>query len=190
VRGTTAEGFDDYIRVKWELNTDCGIDQYLVYRSLCDRGKWYPCPPKNAKGATAGEVSAASNGKRGDCGGALSWWEYSRVASPETRGNPTYFDDHFRSARFSALLCVCRQGPGPLAEHQRLVPGPNVPPEIIICQRLRDRTPPEPAIVAGLFARDDSIQVDLHRAAGADIAAYHVYRSDSGQFASYHWWGG
>ena len=190
VRGTTAEGFDDYIRVKWELNTDCGIDQYLVYRSLCDRGKWYPCPPKNAKGTAAGEVSAASNGKRGDCGGAFVLVGVLPASLARTRGNPTYFDDH--SVPPGSPLCYAYVVKA--QDHSQNISGsfpvPNVPPEIIICQRLRDRTPPEPAIVAGLFARDDSIQVDYIGPPVQDIAAYHVYRSDSGQFASYHWVGG
>ena len=59
------------------------------------------------------------------------------------------------------------------------LPIPTEPPEIIVCQRLRDKSPPEPAIIAGLFARDSAIRVDIIGPPVQDIAAYHIYRADT-----------
>ena len=193
VRGTTAEGYDDYIRVKWSLNTDCGVDAYLVYRSLCDRGKWFPCLPTVGKGSLANEPSTAaySDRKRGDCGGpfVLVGVVPSSVAKT-LGGGSAYFDDH--SVPAGSPLCYAYLVKA--QDHSQNISGtlpiPTVPPEIIVCQRLRDRTPPEPAIIAGLFARDSAIQVDYIGPPVQDIAAYHIYRSDSAQFGTYAWVGG
>ena len=190
VKGTAAEGFDDYIRVKWELNTDCGVDQYLIYRSLCDHGKWYPCPPpKSVKGA-APAPPASSNGKGRDCGGPFVLVGVVPASIAKSLGNPAHFDDH--TVPPGSPLCYAYIVKA--QDHSQNISGrfpvPLTPPDTIVCQRLRDRTPPEPAIVAGLFARDDSIQVDYIGPPVQDIAAYHVYRSDSGQFGKYLWVGG
>jgi hypothetical protein len=108
----------------------------------------------------------------------------------KAHGNPTFFDDH--SVPPGSPLCYAYIVKA--QDHSQNISGrfpvPLSPPEIIVCQRLRDRTPPEPAIVSGLFARDDSIQVDYIGPPVQDIAAYHVYRSDSSQFSGYHWVGG
>jgi hypothetical protein len=190
VKRTTAEGFDDYIRVQWELNTDCGVDQYLIYRSLCDRGKWYPCPPTKSVTGAAPAPPQSSTGKGRDCGGPFVLVGTIPASVAKSRGNPTFFDDH--SVPSGSPLCYAYIVKA--QDHSQNISGwfpvPLSPPEIIVCQRLRDRTPPEPAIVAGLFARDDSIQVDYIGPPVQDIAAYHVYRSDSGQFGTYHWVGG
>jgi hypothetical protein len=188
VKGTRAEGFDDYIRVTWDLNTDCGVDQYLIYRALCDRGKWYPCPPKRP--VTGADPAPSSAGKGRDCGGPFVLVGTIPASIAKSRGNPTFFEDH--TVPQGSPLCYAYIVKA--QDHSQNISGwfpiPLSPPEIIVCQRLRDRTPPEPAIVAGLFARDDSIQVDYIGPPVQDIAAYHVYRSDSGQFGNYHWVGG
>jgi hypothetical protein len=192
VRGTKAEGYDDYIRVKWDLNTDCGVDAYLIYRSLCDRGKWYPCPPTFTKGRLMDQPPAASNDKRkGDCGGPFVLVGVVPQSLAKTLGGGTgYFDDH--SVPAGSPLCYAYLVKA--QDHSQNISGafpvPQVPPEIIVCQRLRDRTPPEPAIIAGLFARDSAIQVDYIGPPVQDIAAYHIYRSDSSQFGTYRWVGG
>jgi hypothetical protein len=192
VKGTAAEGYDDYIRVKWTLNTDCGVDAYLIYRSLCDRGKWYPCLPAVGKGRLMDQPAAASNDKkRGDCGGSFALVGVVPQSLAKALGGGTaYFDDH--SVPAGSPLCYAYLVKA--QDHSQNISGtlpiPAVPPEIIVCQRLRDRTPPEPAIIAGLFARDSAIQVDYIGPPVQDIAAYHIYRSDSSQFGTYAWVGG
>lgn len=192
VRGTVAEGYDDYIRVKWTLNTDCGIDAYLIYRSLCDRGKWYPCLRAAGAAGRLMEQPPSSNIKgKGDCGGPFVLVGVVPQSLAKTLGGGSaYFDD--RSVPAGSPLCYAYLVKA--QDHSQNISGslpvPAVPPEIIVCQRLRDRTPPEPAIIAGLFARDSAIQVDYIGPPVQDIAAYHVYRSDSLQFGTYNWVGG
>ena len=66
-------------------------------------------------------------------------------------------------------------------------PDPDV--ETIVCQRLRDKTPPKPAIVSGLHARDAGVLVEWIGPPVQDLKAYHVYRSES-EDAGYAWIGG
>ena len=61
--------------------------------------------------------------------------------------------------------------------------------EEIPCQRLRDKTPPEGAIITGLFARDSAVEVQWIGAPIQDIGAWHVYRSES-EAGPYGWVGG
>jgi hypothetical protein len=190
VKGATAEGFDDYIRVKWGLNTDCGVDQYLIYRSLCDRGKWYPCPPSKSVTGASPVPPPSTNGRGRDCGGPFVLVGIVPASVAKTLGNPAYFDDHTVPPGSPLCYAYIVKAQDHSQNISGWLPVPLSPPEIIVCERLRDRTPPEPAIVAGLFARDDSIRVDYIGPPVQDIAAYHVYRSDSGQFGNYHWVGG
>ena len=191
VTGTAAEGFDDYIRVKWNLNTDCGVDAYLVYRALCDRGKWYPCLPRFSRGASNNAVGAVYDGKqKRDCGGTFALVGVVPQSLAKSMGAQAHFDDH--SIPAGSPLCYAYLVKA--QDHSQNISGsfpvPQVPPEIIICQRLRDRTPPPPAIVAGLFARDSAIQVDYIGPPVQDIAAYHIYRSDTSRNSTYAWVGG
>jgi hypothetical protein len=189
VTGTDAEGFDTFIRVKWDLSTDCGVDQYLIYRALCDRGKWYPCRTKAGIAVSAGGIDVSTNSKR-DCGGPFALVGVISQADAKSLGNPTHWDDH--SVPPGSPLCYAYVVKA--QDHSQNISGtmpiPTSPPEIIICQHLRDRTPPEPAIVAGLMARDSAIEVSYIGPPVQDIAAYHVFRSDSGQFGIYKWVGG
>jgi len=191
VRGTTAEGFDDFIRVKWQLNTDCGVDQYLIYRSLCDRGKWYPCPPRFSSSLGGQQQGSVWDDKqKRDCGGPFVLVGVVPQSVAKSLGNPTHFDDHSIPAGSPICYAYLVKAQDHSQNISGSLPVPQVPPEIIVCQHLRDRTPPGPAIIAGLFARDSAIQVDYIGPPVQDIAAYHVFRSDSGESAGYHWVGG
>ena len=191
VRGTTAEGFDEYIRVKWDLNTDCGVDQYLIYRSLCDRGKWYPCLAAVGNNTFAGPAPEPTGKRPGDCGGPFVLvGSVTQSLAKTYGGGKAYFDD--RSVPAGSPLCYAYIVKA--QDHSQNISGtlpiPHTPPEIIVCQRLRDKTPPGPAIIAGLFARDSAIQVDYIGPPVQDIAAYQIYRSDTSKFGTYAWVGG
>lgn len=190
VRGTRAEGYDDFIRVKWDLNSDCDIDGYLIYRSLCDYGTWWPCPDKSPAGRPLALPNDQTGKRRGDCGGPFVLVGVIPNSVAKSRGNPTYFDDH--SVPPGSPVCYAYLVKA--QDHAQNISGgfpiPMLPPEIVVCERLRDRTPPEPAVIAGLFARDSAVQVDYIGPPVQDIAAYHVFRSDSGQFGAYQWVGG
>ena len=67
---------------------------------------------------------------------------------------------------------------------------PDPATEKTVCQRLRDKTPPDPAIISGLFAgRDRAILVEWVGPPVQDVRAYHVYRSAS-TVGPYTWVGG
>ena len=66
----------------------------------------------------------------------------------------------------------------------------------IKCERLRDKTPPENAIISGLFAQAEQIKVEWIGPPTQDTRAYHVYRADGRDpskepdAADYKWVGG
>jgi hypothetical protein len=68
-------------------------------------------------------------------------------------------------------------------------PYPDPAREKTVCQRLRDKTPPDPAIISGLFARNDAIRIEWVGPPVQDIRAYHVYRSEK-ETGPYKWVGG
>lgn len=66
----------------------------------------------------------------------------------------------------------------------------------IKCERLRDRTPPENAIISGLYAQAEQIRVEWIGPPTQDTRAYHVYRAEGTNpstepnSAAYSWVGG
>ncbi len=68
-------------------------------------------------------------------------------------------------------------------------PFPDPATEKTVCQRLRDKTPPDPAIISGLFARDQAVRVEWIGPPVQDIRAYHVYRG-AAEAGPYKWVGG
>ena len=200
-KGTSAEGFETFIRVKWLIEEYCDTNVYLIYRALCDYGEWVPCPekdPSQERQTPPGQPGhdIPRNGGEGriprDCGGpfvligVLPHWDARERAYNDT----TYFDD--TTVPEGSPLCYAY-----LVKAQDLsqnisgkLPMPDLMQEIVICQRLRDRTPPEPGIISGLLARDDSIRVEYIGPPIQDIAAYHIFRSETGEFGAYSWVGG
>ncbi|MEP7235330.1 MAG: hypothetical protein ABI778_08550, partial [Ignavibacteriota bacterium] len=206
VKGTDAKGFGDYIKVLWKPNSDCNIDQYLIYRAMCDYGDWIPCDTTRKPNSpfssdvthNPNNVATGANDKKGgkspkDCGGpfvlvgTLTHAEARSRAS--SNGGLSFFDDHTvpdGSPICYAYLVKAQDLAGNISG---TVPVPTRPPEIVICERLRDKTPPPPGIIAGLFSRDSAVRIDFIGQPIQDIAAYHIYRSDSAH-GSYHWVGG
>ncbi len=216
-KGTSADGFDDFIRVKWLVSEYCDTNTYLIYRALCDYGEWVPCPtarisigekekrrPPDGSAYQPDTLQAqihevkrdtifqAQFHKRRDCGGpfvligVLPHWEARKRASNDT----TYFDD--MTVPEGSPLCYAY-----LVKAQDLsqnisgeLPLPDLNKEIVVCQRLRDKTPPQPGIISGLLARDDSIVVEYIGPPVQDIAAYHIFRSENDEFGTYNWVGG
>jgi len=201
-KGTSAEGFDNFIRVKWLVENYCDTNVYLIYRALCDYGEWIPCRDEREKekrtppGQTGRDTLKGEHGtgkpKAKDCGGpfvligVLPHWEARQRASNDT----TYFDD--MTVPEGSPLCYAY-----LVKAQDLsqnisgrMPIPDLTKETVVCQRLRDKTPPEPGIISGLLARDSTIIVEYIGPPVQDIAAYHVFRSETGEFGAYKWVGG
>ncbi|MDP4231388.1 MAG: hypothetical protein Q8916_13395 [Bacteroidota bacterium] len=199
VKGTDAKGFDDYIKVLWKPNGDCNIDEYLIYRAMCDYGDWLPCDTtkRNPTGAAFSNNSVNTD-KRGpkspkDCGGPFVL--VGTLTHPEAKsrassnGGLAYFDDHTVPSGSPICYAYLVKAQDLSGNISGTFPVPTRPPEIVVCERLRDRTPPPPGIIAGLFSRDSAIRIDFIGQPIQDIAAYHIYRSDSAR-GTYHWVGG
>lgn len=164
--GTRADGFEDSIVVWWNIATnDCDTGMYLIYRSLCDFGR----PDTNTTFSLVGQLS------------------YTEAKS-RAIGNNTYFGDHTIPAGSPICYAYVVKAQDLAQNISGSFPRPDNT-EVVVCQRLRDRTPPEPAIISGLFALDSAIQVDFIGAPIQDIAAYHIYRSDN-ETGPYVWQGG
>jgi hypothetical protein len=194
-KGISAEGFDDYIRVKWKLNFDCDTNIYLIYRAKCDWGAWVPCVEKRFGNVNWWDTLGQSNPpnkKPKDCGGPFTLVGTMTQSDAEARasGGETYFDDHTVPAGDPTCWAYLVKAQDLAQNLSGEFPIPDVTVETVVCQRLRDRTPPPPGIISGLFALDSAIRVDFIGQPIQDIAAYHVYRSDNGEHGTYNWVGG
>ena len=213
-KNLAAEGFDDLIRLRWTANTEPDLDAYQIYRSLCHNGVCNPCEPgprgvvvlakqPESRGpdskdgleaeAQATEDAAAKQDEQQEkqevCGGPYALIGTVSRAEAAAMGAIVTFDD--RTIPAGSPLCYSywikaldlsqnRSGAWP-------VPDPAT--EKTVCQRLRDKTPPDPAIISGLFARDRAILVEWVGPPVQDVRAYHVYRSAS-TAGPYTWVGG
>jgi hypothetical protein len=218
VKNVTAVGFEDSILVKWQLNTEPDIANYEIYRSLCHLGDWVECSEKidsacrawitydpdikdkQGKPGTDGQTGGPRNPTLPcPCSGPfifLGTITHDSASRAQARGN-FFFED--RTIPDGSPLCYAywikakdssdnRSGTWPL---------PNAAERAqIVCQRLRDRTPPEAALISGLYAQADKIRVEWMGPPTQDTRAFHVYRatgtnpSVEPNAASYVWVGG
>jgi hypothetical protein len=176
---------------------DCDTNIYLIYRAMCDWGSWIPCLRSDLGNQIPHPWDTLGRGnppgkKPKDCGGPFVLVGTITQAEAEARssGGITYFDDH--SVPTGSPICYAY-----LVKAQDLAqnlsgtfPIPDITVETVVCQRLRDRTPPPPGIITSLFALDSAITVDFIGQPVQDIAAYHIYRSDDGEKGTYNWVGG
>jgi hypothetical protein len=199
----SAEGFDDFIRLKWAANSEPDLDGYQVYRSLCHNGVANPCDDDRrnfALAAAGGKEERPNEGRREEepnkqaskelpCTGAYVLIGTVSRAKAESVGTTVSFED--RTVPKGSPLCYSYwiKAIDKAQNRSGNWPEPDPATEKTVCQRLRDKTPPDPAIISGLLARDDAIRVDWIGPPVQDIRAYHVYRSDRVSGA-YKWVGG
>lgn len=215
VTGTEAKGFDEHIRVLWDLNTDCDIDEYRIYRAYCNYGAWMPCPDTTYDRETQeiyrkyvqifGDRNESSfdptrlthwtppEGKQPfDCGGPFVLiGSISHLEAKERREaeGKAYFDDMTVPAGSPLCYAYLVKAVDRSQNESGTMPLPDPATEIVVCQKLRDLTPPGPAIISGLLARDSSVIVEWIGPPVQDIAAYHVYRAEK-EAGPYVWVGG
>lgn len=215
VKGTETEGFNDFIQVRWDLNADCDISEYRIYRAYCNYGDWFPCPPdRDAKGPTLDfykQYIAIFNDKPGpstptthydpktgkpsnlpDCGGPfqlIGSITHEEAKSRKEATGKAWFNDETVPTESPICYAYIVKAVDRSQNESGYMPIPDPSSEIILCERLRDKTPPGPAIVAGLFARDSTVIVEWIGPPVQDIAAYHVYRSEN-ENGPYTWAGG
>ncbi len=175
--GVMADGFDDHITVSWMPNGEPDLDGYLIYRSLCHEGFWLCAHPQ------ADQLFKFECREEEETFGLLG---YLSKANAQTDG--AQFVD-FSIPKDSPLCYAYLVKAQDQAQNLSGTMPPDPSKETIVCMRLKDKTPPEPAIISGLTARDDSIRVEWIGAPVQDIKAYHVYRGTA-KGGPYQWVGG
>jgi fibronectin type 3 domain-containing protein len=192
-KGLTAEGFDDFIRLRWNANTEPDLDGYQIYRSLCHNGVSNPCEPRAAGTANlAGNFdvsTGAANNTKTPCTGGYVLVGTVSLADAKTMGATIQFDDHSVPAGSPLCYSYWIKAIDKTQNQSGSWPFPDPATEKTVCQRLRDKTPPDPAIISGLFARDHAIRVEWVGPPVQDIRAYHVYRAEA-EAGPYKWVGG
>jgi hypothetical protein len=182
----SAEGFDDFIRIRWKANTEPDLDGYQVYRSLCHNGSHIPCDERSNP---APDPNGANDKPLKPCTGEYVLVGTVSLADARAMGTTITFDDRTVPAGSPVCYSYWVKALDKVQNRSGAWPWPDTTVEKTVCQRLRDKTPPDPAIISGLFARDRTIRVEWIGPPVQDIRAYHVYRSES-QAGPYAWVGG
>jgi hypothetical protein len=226
VKNLVTKGFEDHISVKWQPNSEPDIASYMVYRSLCHLGSWIDCNSQKdtcktwqsydpsqsfeqvggAISATHLDAPAVATGATGSrtklpcpCSGPfvfLGEITKDSVDRAISRSN-FFFDD--KTIPPGSPLCYAywikaKDSSGNLSGSFP-IPSPAEQMQIK-CERLRDRTPPENAIISGLFAQAEQIRIEWIGPPTQDTRAYHVYRAEGTNPATepssgaYSWVGG
>ena len=215
VQGTEAEGFDDFIQVRWDPNSDCDIDEYRIYRAHCNYGDWFPCPDRDYEGpaldfykryiamandqddiptypTTHYDPKGSFPKNLPDCGGPfvlIGSITHEEAEKRKGEIGKAYFNDETVPAESPICYAYLVKAVDRSQNESGYMPIPDPLSEIIVCQRLRDKNPPGPAIISGLLARDSTVIVEWIGPPVQDIAAYHVYRSNK-EDGVYTWVGG
>lgn len=217
-KGLVTNPFEDRIEMSWNLNSETDIAGYAVYRSLCHRGEWVECDPRSQYDCPEKQAmyQYLQTLERTDpeeyqrllavirkmpcpCSGDFVYLgeithDSAQIAQGASRA---MFID--RTLPAGSPLCYAywikaKDGSGNLSG---TYPLPSIDEQAeIVCERLRDRTPPEPALISGLFARDNSIRIEWIGPPTQDTRAYHVYRAEAPNaivepaIGDYKWVGG
>jgi len=181
VDNVEADGYETYIKIFWKLNTEKDISSYLIYRSLCHYGKWNnPRNPDKQSKVDTGPFALITEISHSDAQDSANIDSYNRA----------YFLD--RTVPSESPVCYAywikaRDNSQNLSGDW---PYPDEPDEIVVCERLREKTPPPAPIVTALQARNDKIRIEWIAPPCQDIGAFHIWRDTdkNGQFK--HWVGG
>lgn len=226
VKNLETKGFEDYISVKWQRNSEPDIASYMVYRSLCHLGSWIDCskqkdtcrtwqtydPEKyfdqkdgtkspNDKEQPSSAATGAAPKSKLPCpcsGNFVFLGEITKdsVDRAVSKGN-YFFND--RTIPPGSPLCyaywIKAKDSSDNLSGSFPIPSPAEQLQIK-CERLHDRTPPENAIISGLYAQAEQIRIEWMGPPSQDTRAYHVYRAEGTSpsvepgTASYTWVGG
>ena len=224
VHHVAATGFEDHIAVKWQLNTEPDMASYMVYRSLCHLGSWVECNPndtctdwqrydpdtkfKEKDGDfTYNRSNLSVTGAAGEnkpklpcpCSGPFVFLgEVTQdSAKKATAAGNFIFEDHTIPAGSPLCYAYWIKPKDSSDNLGGTFPLPSAAERLeIVCQRLHDLTPPEPALISGLFAQADQVRVEWMGPPAQDTRAYHVYRAEGKdpakepQPGDYTWVGG
>ena len=218
VKDVNTKGFEKYISVKWKQNSEPDIASYMIYRSLCHLGAWVQCKNDSSCKDWINYDPNRTNDNQGisntdprvtttpartklpcPCSGPfvfLGELTKDSINRADAKGN-SYFDDHTIPA--GSPLCyaywIKAKDSSDNISGSFPIPSPAEQNEIK-CERLHDLTPPEPAIISGLFAEAEQIRVEWIGPPTQDTRAYHIYRaagkdpSSEPSTSEYKWVGG
>lgn len=226
VKNLTTIGYEDYISVKWQPNSEPDIASYMVYRSLCHLGSWVDCskqkdtckqwqnydPSRSSEEVTgaislthvdlpAAAPSATGRGTKLPCpcsGPFVFLGEITKdsVDRAISAGN-FFFNDRTIPAGSPLCYAYWIKAKDSSDNLSGSFPIPSAAEVLQIkCERLRDRTPPENAIISALFAQAEQIRIEWIGPPTQDTRAYHVYRAEGTNPAvepgggAYSWVGG
>ena len=152
-----SEGFDEYIHISWLLGSEPDLDGYQIYRSICDSGTWDPID------------------------GVSPWvlvdeLTYDQATAQAAGGATTYFEDYTVPAGSPLCYAYLVKAKDTSQNTSGDWP-PDFAIEEYVCQNLRDRTGPEPAVITALDARDNAVHITWAAPPLQDVKAYHIYRS-------------
>lgn len=176
-KNTSAEGMQNYIRIYWSPNTEPDLESYLIYRSLCDYGHWSPPAQEGKTGTNCGPFVLLAELTVKEAQDSLA--KYGKICYNDPtvpQGSPLCY----------AYLVKAKDKSQNLSGNW---PYPNLGVEIVICQRLRDKTPPPLPIISGMQAQDQAVRLEWIAAPLQDLGAFHIYRAEK-QNDPYVWIGG
>jgi len=168
--GLSSEGFETYIRVSWELGPESDLDGYQLYRALCDGDLTEGQEREESPWVLIDEISY-DDAQVLEAGDGAVWIDDTTVPD----GSPLCYAYLVKAKDTSQNT----SGSWP----------PDFDIEDYVCQNLRDRTGPDPAVVTAADARDHAVRVSWSAPPIQDVKAYHVYRSEEPD-TGYEWVGG
>ncbi len=187
-KGLMAESFEDRVELIWNENTEPDLNSYQIYRSFCHYGEWVPCPepepeesvnpdcPPEKDKIVFQEATLAT-----PCSGPfvfLGEISADSLLRAKAAGHAAFIDYSIPDASplcYAFWIKAVDQSGNASGDF----PYPNTEEQFnIVCERLRDKTPPEPAIISGLLSRDHAIKVEWIGPPTQDTRAYHVYRAE------------
>ncbi len=191
------KGFEDHISVKWDPNTEADMASYVIYRSLCHLGSWVECLEKDTcytwldysppgSGVEDKEIDRPlsyyndNNRLPCPCSGPfvfLGEITQDSVEKAMSAGND-FFEDYDIPAGSPLCYAYWIKAKDLSDNMSGSFPIPSLAERNEIqCERLRDLTPPEPALISGLFAQAEQITIEWMGPPTQDTRAYHVYRA-------------
>ena len=168
--GLSSEGFETYIRISWDLGNESDLDGYQLYRALCDGDLTEGGEREDSPWVLIDEISYGDAQVLAAGEGSV-WLDDDTVPD----GSPLCYAYLVKAKDTSQNT----SGSWP----------PDFDNEDYVCQNLRDRTGPDPAVVTAADARDHAVLVSWSAPPIQDVKAYHVYRSEAPD-TGYVWVGG
>jgi len=176
-KNVAAEGFQHYIRVCWTPNSEPDLESYMLYRSLCNYGRWTPPDQERKTGVNCGPFVLITEMTKKEAEDSLA--RYGKIC----------FNDASVPAASPLCYAYWVKAKDKSQNESGQWPYPNLTAETVVCQRLLDETPPPLPIVSGMQAQDNAIKIDWISAPIQDLGAFHVYRAEK-EGDPYIWVGG